>query len=84
MKKLTNFQLAAIAAVHDGWIPVSRALPEVGEQVIVTTAPKRGPKNRAINRAWVDAMGVWHGSGTMAAVVAWRKLDPWMGEIKEE
>ena len=39
---LSKTKLAAIAAVHDGWIPVSRALPEVGEQVIVTTAPKRG------------------------------------------
>ena len=84
MKKLTNIQLAAIAAVHDGWIPVSKALPETGVYVIVTCAPKRGPVSRSINRAWVDDKGKWHGNGTFARVVAWRKIDPWMGEIKEE
>ena len=81
---LSKTKMAAIAAVNDGWIPVARALPEVGEQVIVTTAPKRGPKNRAINRAWVDDQGFWHGSGTFAQVVAWRKIDPWMGDVKRE
>ena len=40
---LSKTKLAAIAAVNNGWIPVARALPETGIQVIVTTAPKRGP-----------------------------------------
>lgn len=79
-----KMKLEAIAAVNDGWIPVTKALPEVGEQVIVTCAPKRGPLRRSINRAWVDDGGNWHGSGTFAKVVAWRMIEPWMGEVKEE
>ena len=79
---LSETKLAAIAAVNDGWIPVTKALPETGIQVIVTTAPKRGPRPRAINRAWVDAQGKWHGSGTFAQVVAWRQIFPWMGDVK--
>ncbi len=59
------------------WIPVTEALPPVGEQVIVTTAPKRG--GRGINRAWVDDGGVWHGYGTFAKVVAWTVIEPWEG-----
>lgn len=60
------------------------ALSKTKMAVIVTTAPKRGPKDRAINRARVDDRGFWHGSGTFAQVVAWRKIDPWMGDVKRD
>lgn len=59
------------------WIPVTEALPEVEKQVIVTTAPKKGPRNT--NKAWVDRVGCWHGNGTHAEVVAWMDLKPWEG-----
>ena len=55
-----KMKLEAIAAVNDGWIPVTKALPETGIQVIVTTSPKRGPRYRAINKAWIDEQGKWH------------------------
>ena len=75
----TEKKLAAIASRNKGWIPVTEALPETGVQVIVTTAPKRGPRN--VNRAWVDDAGCWHGNGTSAEVVAWRKIEPWDGQV---
>jgi len=70
-------KLKAIAAANAGWIPVTEALPETGVQVIVTTKAKRGTRN--VNKAWVDDNGLWHGTGTFAEVVAWRKIDPWEG-----
>jgi len=79
---LSETKLAAIAAVNDGWIPVARALPTVGEQVAVTTKPKKG--NRNWNKAWVDEQGFWHGSGTHAEVIAWRPIKPWMGDVKRD
>ena len=76
-KQKSTARLAAIAGLHQGWIPVDKALPEVEKQVAVTTQLKNGSRNW--NKAWMDKDGFWHGNGTMASVVAWRNIEPWQG-----
>jgi len=76
-KQKSTARLAAIAGLHQGWIPVDKALPEVDVQVAVTTKPKKGDRNW--NKAYVDKDGFWHGSGTHAEVIAWRPIKPWEG-----
>ena len=69
--------MAALNKINDGWTPVTVGLPPVGEQVCVTTEPKRG--ERGWNKAYVDEKGFWHGNGTHAKVVAWKRIIPWKG-----
>ena len=76
-KTKSETRLAAIAGLHQGWIPVDKALPETGIQVAVTTMTKKGL--RGWNKAWIDEQGFWHGSGTFAEVTAWRPIKPWKG-----
>lgn len=53
------------------WIPCSERLPDTDEMMLVTAQPKKGAPN--VNRAfYMD--GFWHGSGSMANVVAWMPL----------
>ena len=74
---MTDTMMEVIMRANDGWIPVEAGLPLVSEVVAVTCQPKNGP--RYWNRAWVDNGGVWHGSGTMSNVIAWKPIKPWMG-----
>lgn len=59
------------------WIPVDEKLPPVGEMVAVTCVTKKGIRNW--NRAFVDATGFWHGSGSMSGVVAWMPMAVYKG-----
>ena len=64
------------------WIPVSERLPEGGVMVLVTARPKKGEAN--VNRAYYMS-GSWHGSGSMAGVVAWMPLpEPFTEEDEDE
>lgn len=56
------------------WIPVSERLPEeCGEIKLVTCKTKTGIYN--VNRAYYShESGSWHGSGSMAGVIAWMDL----------
>lgn len=74
---MTDAVMAAIIAANDGWIPVEQGLPLVDEVVAVTCLPKNGVRNW--NRAWRDDNGLWHGSGSMAKVIAWKRIEPWKG-----
>lgn len=60
------------------WIPCRERLPEDENIVLVTTVTKKGLRN--VNRAYcID--GCWHGSGSMAEVIAWRPLpEPYRGK----
>ena len=53
------------------WIPVSERLPENDEMMLVTCRAKNG--NVSVNRAYYMD-GFWHGSGSMAGVMAWMPL----------
>ena len=57
--------------MNDGWIPVEERLPEDDSMVLVTCQTKKGI--RSVNRAYCDG-AVWHGSGSMSGVIAWRPL----------
>ena len=60
------------------WIPVTDALPVPDEMVLVTCVAKNG--NRSVNRAYIDEQGFFHGSGSMAGVVAWQPMpEPYEG-----
>lgn len=52
------------------WIPVEDGLPEDESIMLVTCQNKTG--NKSVNRAYYD--GFWHGTGSMAGVVAWMPL----------
>lgn len=55
------------------WIPCSERLPETDELMLVTCKSKNG--NYTVNRAYYwDKTESWHGSGTMASVIAWMPL----------
>lgn len=54
------------------WIPITEALPKTDDMVLVTCVTKSGLKS--VNRAYCDEHGFWHGSGSMAGVVAWLPL----------
>ena len=44
----------------------------------VTCVAKNG--NRSVNRAYIDEQGFFHGSGSMAGVVAWQPMpEPYAG-----
>ena len=65
-----------------GWIPVTEALPDDDDLVLVTCQAKNG--NRSINRAYYDGQS-WHGSGSMAGVTAWMPLPcPFCGGEENE
>ena len=70
-------RLNASALVEKRWIPVGEQLPELGEMVAVTCVTKKGVRNW--NRAFVDINGFWHGSGSMAGVVAWMPMEAYEG-----
>ena len=70
--------LAIVAALNKGWIPVSVALPEDDKIVAVTAVTKKGV--RSWNRAFYDG-ATWHGSGSMAGAVAWMEIEPWEGDV---
>lgn len=53
------------------WIPVEERLPETDEFVLVSCRTKKGIGS--VNRAYYSG-GFWHGSGSMAGVVAWMPL----------
>ena len=74
--KLENFIKALHSAEKTGkWIPCSERLPEDDSMKLVTAQPKKGEPS--VNRAYY-AGGLWHGSGSMAAVTAWMDLpDPY-------
>ena len=74
---MTDTMTEVIMRANDGWIPVEAGLPLVDEVVAVTCQPKNGRRNW--NRAWVDNGGNWHGTGSMAKVVAWKRIIPWKG-----
>lgn len=60
------------------WTPVAELLPAVNETVLVTCVAKNG--NRSVNRAYCDEQGFFHGSGSMAGVVAWQPMpEPYAG-----
>lgn len=60
------------------WISVTDALPIPNEMVLVTCVAKNG--NRSVNRAYIDEQGFFHGSGSMAGVVAWQPMpEPYAG-----
>ena len=60
------------------WISVTDALPIPNEMVLVTCVAKNG--NRSVNRAYIDEQGFFHGSGSMAGVVAWQPMpEPYEG-----
>ena len=57
------------------WISANE-LPETGEMVLVTCKSQKGIKS--VNRAYCDSNGFWHGSGSMAGVIAWMPMpEPW-------
>ena len=59
-----------------GWIRVDIMLPDPGRIVLVTCKTQKGV--RSVNRAYVDEIGFWHGSGSMANVTAWMPMpDPY-------
>ena len=61
------------------WIPCSERLPENEEIMLITTKSKKG--NLSINRAYyLEKTKSWHGTGTMAEVIAWMPLpEPYSG-----
>lgn len=79
MLRVSDFQKEAdrvIYALADvdftgNWIPVTEALPDDDDLVLVTCQAKNG--NRSINRAYYDGQ-FWHGSGSMSGVTAWMPL----------
>ena len=75
----TGLMPEEIIALKDlGWISTLERLPEDENIVLVTTMTKKGLRN--VNRAYcID--GYWHGSGSMAEVIAWRPLpEPYGGK----
>lgn len=74
---MTDAITEVIMRANDGWIPVEAGLPLVDEVVAVTCLRKDGVRNW--NRAYRDANGFWHGSGSMSNVIAWKPIKPWMG-----
>jgi len=64
-------QVQELKEKQTGWIPVEERLPEDNRMVLVTCQTKKGIRN--VNRAYCMD-GVWHGSGTMSSVIAWRPL----------
>ena len=53
------------------WIPCWRQLPGDDRIVLVTCRSKKG--SLSVNRAYYDGFS-WHGSGSMAEVIAWMPL----------
>lgn len=47
-------------------------LPEVEKIVLVITKTKKGVVSW--NRAYIDAQGFWHGSGSMSCVIGWAEV----------
>lgn len=65
-----------------GWIPIEEWLPEDENLCLVTCHTKKGVLN--VNRAYYSN-GFWHGSGSMAEVIAWRPLpEPYKPDSEEE
>lgn len=54
------------------WIPCEERFPDANEMVLVTTETKKGIKS--VNRAYRDENYFWHGTGSMAGVIAWMPL----------
>lgn len=54
------------------WIPCDERFPDANEMVLVTTETKKGIKS--VNRAYRDENYLWHGTGSMAGVIAWMPL----------
>lgn len=64
------------------WIPVKEKIPEEEKIVLVTCQTKKG--NVFVNRAYY-VNGFWHGSGSMAGVIAWMPLpEPYNTKEEEE
>ena len=62
--------------IHDlnytrSWIPCNVKMPEHDVIVLVTCRSKKG--SLSVNRAYYDGIS-WHGSGSMAEVIAWMPL----------
>ena len=74
----TKHNLAIVAAMNKGWIPVSVALPKDDKIVAVTAVTKNGI--RTWNREFYEC-ATWHVSGRMAGVVAWMEIEPWEGDV---
>lgn len=72
MQKLAGYEDAEESGAWPFWTSVRKALPKIGEMVLVTCRTKKGAVS--INRAYCDAECIWHGSGSMAGVVAWMPL----------
>lgn len=53
------------------WIPCDKRLPQDDAMMLVTCRTKRGVLS--VNRAYYSN-GCWHGSGSMAGVIAWMEL----------
>lgn len=64
-----------------GWIPVTEALPDDDDLVLVTCQSKNG--TRSVNRAYYDGQ-FWHGSGSMAGVTAWMPLPEPYEEVRRD
>lgn len=60
------------------WIPIAERLPEDDTMMLVTGRTKKG--FLSVNRAYYSN-GCWHGSGSMAGVIAWMPLpEPYVEE----
>lgn len=72
LKKLAWYEDAEESGIVPLWTSVNESLPKIGEIVLVTCRTKKGALS--VNRAYCDAAGFWHGSGSMSEVVAWMPL----------
>lgn len=73
MQKLAMYEdQEAKGGILNDWIPIEDLLPHPFELVLVTSRNKRWQLN--LVRAYRDPLGCWHGSGSMACVIAWMPL----------
>ena len=63
------------------WVPVTEALPDDDDLVLVTCETKSG--HRSINRAYYDGQ-FWHGSGSMSGVTAWMPMPEPYEEVRRD
>ncbi len=82
MQKLAMYEdQEANGGILNDWIPIEDLLPHPFEIVLVTCVNKKGQSD--VNRAYRDTKGYWHGSGSMACVIAWMpRPRPYCGKQK--